>query len=115
MTVTPLNHSPTIKHHPVIAIAPYADMTLTLGGVKLHLEWEAEVLYLEVSPFHSTKALRSALLSLDALGLEMMPSDECPPEEICDGGTRIWLAETFDLGHSLALTWPTLDEDYEHE
>ena len=109
MTITaplPRQHE---RHHPIVAMAPYENMTITLGGVKLYLDWEEEVMYLEVCAFHSKKALTAALASVDALGLELIPADECPPEEHGEC-TRIYLCESSPDGLSsmIALSWPPL-------
>lgn len=109
MTVTASIPHQQERHHPIVAMAPYENMTITLGGVKLHLEWEEEILYLEVCPFHSKKALTAALAAIDALGLELIPADECPPE-VSDECTRVYLCESSPNGLSsmIALSWPSL-------
>lgn len=72
-------------------------MIVSLGGLKLTLDWAGEDMYLDISPFHSRAALKAAYATIDALGLEPLSEEECPAEELPDGGFRVYLAETADL------------------
>lgn len=89
-----------------VHLGPYVTAVLGCLGITLFLDWGDEVLYLDVAPIHSRKALASALLAIEALGLVLMDEDECPPEVLADGTVRSWLAVDEEAAEFATLYLP---------
>ncbi|MBB5833400.1 hypothetical protein [Kribbella italica] len=71
-------------------------ITISSGGISVHLDCENEELYIDAAPDHDERALTILIRALPAYGFEVMPESECPAETLDDGTVRIWLAEVVE-------------------
>lgn len=67
--------------------------TQSESGVTIYLDRENEEYYIEVAPRHIRKTLFRFSRLADVLGFEVMPEQECPPENLPTGSVRHWMVE----------------------
>lgn len=60
------------------------------GLIAVHCDTDGYDFHVTAMPGYSPSAMRGALDQLAAWGLALIPEDDCPPEELPNGGVRIY-------------------------